>query len=307
MPDFDPIGILTPITFEEFTKTYLERKLLHLKRGNPEYFSSVVDLKHLDEIVTSIRIPPTNLNLAKDNLPLPLEDYCIGNSYVDKSQVLEHHRNGATIILRSIEQWSSCFARLREAIENLFGCECQVNLYFTPASQKSTPPHWDTHDLIILQLVGQKMWRLFETDRTLPLADERFRTGIDVVGSKTQEILVSQGDTMYLPRGIVHEPVASSYSVHASIGVHTVRWVEMVEVMLQLLSRQEGMALRMGLEGHGGFLDQLSHFDWEIFDDPILQERAKEIISKRSANSRQIIHSGALLEEVYKQDEKSKK
>lgn len=238
---------LAPIGSATFVERYLDRERLLIQRRDPHFFNALIELADIDRLVTSIRIPATNFNLARDNDPLPQSAYCSGGGFVDKARMLAQHRDGATIILRSVEQWSPELNRLRMEAERFFGFESQINAYLTPPSEKSTPPHWDTHDLVVLQIAGQKRWRLFEGRRSLPLGEERFRIGVDYVSADYEEVVLEAGDTLYLPRGVIHEPVADTYSVHVSIGVHPLRWYDVCSVALRMLAEQEGSALRRSI------------------------------------------------------------
>jgi lysine-specific demethylase/histidyl-hydroxylase NO66 len=237
-------SFLSPMPADEFRRQHLERAALLMQRADHGFFSSIVSLEQLDELVTSIRIPATNLNLAQGDQPLALSAYCSGAGYVDKGKMLDLHRRGATIILRSIEQWSADLNRLRIEAEDFFHCECQINVYLTPPGEKSTPPHWDTHDLMVLQIAGKKTWRLYDAARSLPLADERFAIGQDHVSADYRNMLLEAGDTLYLPRGVIHEPIAETYSVHLSIGINHLRWHDVVAAALRLVAEEEGSWLR---------------------------------------------------------------
>jgi ribosomal protein L16 Arg81 hydroxylase len=287
---------LAPLPAAVFHADYLEREVLALHRANPAFFREQIDLAHIDELVTAVRIPPTNLNLAQDDTPLPLEDYCVGGNYVDKARVLALHRAGATIILRAVEQWSPRINRVRIVAEEFFGCPCQVNVYITPPSQKSTPPHWDTHDLVVMQIEGAKRWRLFRGARTLPLGDERFSIDQDAVGPAIQTIELSAGDTLYLPRGVIHEPVAETYSVHASIGIHTLRWQEVAELALRLAAEREGSALRTAVAGAGGRIGCIEADELAATLDGELLERARAIQRRRFEATRAVDLQGALVD-----------
>lgn len=248
MPSTDvPPIFLAPFPVERFLSEHYERQRLHIQRNNPAYFADLISLEDIDSLVTSVRIPLTNLNLAQGDTPLRSELYCVAGGYVDKARVLALHEQGATIILRAVEQWSPKLNRLRIVAERFFGCACQINAYITPPGQKSTPPHWDTHDLVVMQIAGRKQWKIFVGNRSLPLPDERFRIGQEEASADCETVELRVGDTLYLPRGVIHEPVALSYSVHLSIGVHIVRWHEVVELALRLLAEKEGSPLRTGV------------------------------------------------------------
>jgi len=289
-------GFLAPVTTDRFLSEHWGRKPLVIERGDPTYFNTVIDLREIDRLVTSIRIPSTNFNLAQDDDPLPFAAYCSGGSFVDKQRALSLHRQGATVILRSVEQWSPAFNRLRAVAEEFFGCEAQVNVYLTPPSQKSTPPHWDTHDLVVLQIEGSKRWRLYSGARTLPLAEERFRIGEDFVSSEFREVVLHAGDTLYLPRGVIHEPVAEVYSAHVSIGLHMPRWYDLFNVALRLLSEREGNPLREALPP-GLVTDRVpaAEFMRDLLD-PALLRRAAAVLEDAYVQARAVDLEGQLLE-----------
>src|SRR5262245_62100799 len=123
---------LAPFPAGTFFSEYWGRSPLVIRRETPGYFCGTVDLSDLDRLVTSVRIPANNLNLAQGDTALPFSSYSIDNSFVDKSRVLTLHQQGATIILRSVEQWSPALNRVRIMAEEFFGVEAQVNVYLTP-------------------------------------------------------------------------------------------------------------------------------------------------------------------------------
>ena len=293
-----PPVFLAPFPVDSFHAEFFEKARLHIQRNDPTHFRDVVDLAHIDELVTSVRIPPANFNLAQGDTPLPLDAYCIGATYVDKARVLALHQQGATIILRAVEQWSSHLNRLRVAAEAFFHCACQINVYITPPNHKSTPPHWDTHDLLVMQIAGSKVWRLFEGARTLPLADERFSIGKDYVSAACEEVVLGVGDTLYLPRGVIHEPVAQTYSVHASIGIHTLRWYEVLGVALRLLAEREGSLLRTSVSPDGAPPPRAATVD-EIsrLVDTELLTRARDILHQQHLGARAVDLQGVMLDQ----------
>jgi ribosomal protein L16 Arg81 hydroxylase len=282
-----PPAFLAPCSAEHFLSEHADRQRLLIRRQEPHYFDSVLTLQDLDVLVTSVRAPASNINLAQGDTPLPQETYCVGTGYVDKDRLLARHREGATIILRAAEQWSAPLNQLRMEAEDFFGVECQINVYLTPAGQKSTPPHWDTHDLVVLQLAGSKVWRLYDGKRGLPLEDERFVIGTDHVSLDHEDVELHAGDTLYLPRGVIHEPVATSYSVHASIGVHVTRWYQVMSVALRLLAARNQSMLRQACPSRGPAAAPVSLADeLKGLADPLLIEAAAALIRQQIEDRR---------------------
>lgn len=298
-------AFLAPVTLEAFLERFWGRERLVLQRNDETYFKDFLTMGALDRLVTSTRIPLSNFNLAKGDAPLPFAEYARGGDFVDRERALALHKAGATIILRSVEQWSASLNRLRIMAETAFRCEAQVNVYLTPADNKSTPPHWDTHDLFVLQIEGEKVWRIFDGERTLPLSDERFRVGEDAVSQRYEEILLRPGDTLYLPRGVIHEPIAQSYSVHVALGVHSVRWFDVLEVALQLLAQRNGGPLREAAPGWAegrdpvaspGLVDDLCHPTLLAEAAAVLRQRFERARAKDLAGRLSEIRRGPRLE-----------
>lgn len=291
---------LAPYPVERFFAESWERSVLVIRRDDPDYFRRWITLEELDLLASSMTIPPTNFNLARGDNPLPQASYCAGN-YVDKERALALHEGGATIIMRAVEQWSPGLLRLRAHAEEFFGVATQLNVYLTPPSEKSTPPHWDTHDLFVCQLHGSKRWRLFEGARTLPLADERFRVDADSVGRQCSEITLHAGDTLYLPRGTIHEPVADAYSAHVSIGVFHHRWVDVVQEVVQIVAAEEQNPLRRSLVDldalhDGSALREVGATLAAALADPVILASARERLERRFAAARAVDRGGRLLE-----------
>jgi ribosomal protein L16 Arg81 hydroxylase len=210
-----------------------EENVVHISRDDRSYYSTCLSLADLDRLLSSVDVPADNLDLAQDSRPLEKSDYCRG-AYVDMGKVLDLHSAGATLILRAAHRWSRPLRSLNRAAMRELGCATQINVYATPSGNKSTPPHWDTHDLFILQVHGEKCWRIYDAERSLPLAHERFTEGLDKVGPLRREILLEAGDLLYLPRGTVHEPLADSYSIHISLGVLVERLTDVVAEVVGL-------------------------------------------------------------------------
>jgi ribosomal protein L16 Arg81 hydroxylase len=298
------LRLLEPYGASEFSQTHWERSTLVIHREDRDFFRDVLSLDEIDRLICSTRIPATNFNLARGDQPLPLSAYATGD-YVDQERSLGLHRQGATIILRSVDQWSASLTGLRVEIEEAIGFEAQLNLYLTPPGEKSTPPHWDTHELFILQIHGSKRWRLFDSSRTLPLEDERFQIGGDCVGPLRQEIVLQAGDTLYLPRGTIHEPVAESYSIHVSIGVRTLRWFDMCTQMLKLLAKREGSPLRETMrafpdgKAQGGLPAHIQQTLATAFAEPTLRCEAGELLHRQLGQRKAVERCGALLDTIH--------
>ena len=98
-----------------------------------------------------------------------------------------------------------------------------ANGYFSYGMQRGLPVHWDSHDVMAVQLVGSKHWKIYEPRMLLPLKAHRGQVGEPPdLKSPELELDLQAGDALYLPRGWWHDvtPVKGLKSLHISIGLH---------------------------------------------------------------------------------------
>jgi hypothetical protein len=87
------------------------------------------------------------------------------------------------------------------------------------------------HDVFVLQVAGEKHWRIHEPVlrdplRTQPWADRAAEVAAAAERDPVVDAVLRPGDALYLPRGFLHSATAlGEISAHLTIGVHPVtRW-----------------------------------------------------------------------------------
>jgi hypothetical protein len=115
-------------------------------------------------------------------------------------------------------------------LENDFSHPVHANAYLTPRDSPGFTPHYDTHEVFVLQVAGTKRWRLFEPALTLPHRTQPFApAGYVLPAAPILELELKQGDLLYLPRGYVHAAHTSQrHSAHVTIGITVYTWVELL-------------------------------------------------------------------------------
>jgi lysine-specific demethylase/histidyl-hydroxylase NO66 len=88
--------------------------------------------------------------------------------------------------------------------------------------------HHDTHDVFSLQVTGEKRWLVYEPAWELPLKNQRYKA--ETMGEPEAPVLdvtLRAGDTLYLPRGWLHEAKTSETdSLHITIGINVYTWID---------------------------------------------------------------------------------
>jgi len=134
---------------------------------------------------------------------------------------------GATIVLQALHlNWHplAVFCRL---LEDALGLPVQANSYYTPRGSQGFAVHHDTHDVLVLQVAGEKRWRVYEPLLELPLKHQRYSPALGEHGEPTEDLVLRAGDTLYLPRGWLHEAETSATdSLHLTIGITAHTWID---------------------------------------------------------------------------------
>jgi hypothetical protein len=162
-------------------------------------------------------------------------------------RVLEEWQAGATIVLQALHvNWHplAVFCRL---LEQALGHTVQANSYYTPRGSQGFAVHHDTHDVLVLQVAGEKRWLLYDPLFELPLKHQRYSKALGEHGEPSDDFVLRAGDTLYLPRGWLHQAETSDTdSLHLTVGINAYTWLDAAKAALA--ETEQELAFRHGIE-----------------------------------------------------------
>ena len=145
--------------------------------------------------------------------------------------VLRLFADGSTVVLQGLHRLWPPLIEFADQLAADLGHPTQVNAYITPPSSRGFSPHYDVHDVFVLQVAGEKHWRIHEPVLRDPLRTQPWDArAADVAaaaeGEPVIDAVLRPGDALYLPRGFLHSATAlGEISAHLTVGVHSVtRW-----------------------------------------------------------------------------------
>jgi 50S ribosomal protein L16 3-hydroxylase len=97
-------------------------------------------------------------------------------------------------------------------------------------------PHLDSYDVFLIQLHGQRQWRISPPKSTPAIFEEGLPVKILKTFTATQEWLLEPGDMLYLPAGWGHDGVAVGECMTASVGFRAPNRNEWLNAYLDDLS-----------------------------------------------------------------------
>jgi len=160
---------------------------------------------------------------------------------VDLPRLLALYDRGATLVLSQMEEVHPPLARFCRGLERVFMHPVQCNVYLTPPGAKGFRVHYDTHDVLILQVQGEKLWRYWPTP-PVPFANNRTPHQRQPEPQEPpQTKMLRPGDVIYLPRGILHDAASqgAQSSLHLTIGLLDISWAEALHAALDVLEVQD--------------------------------------------------------------------
>lgn len=246
---------IAPMTVETFFAEYFEKKHFVIRREDSDYYTDLLSLRDIDNVLTRQILPVEAMNLVSLGKPVPDEDYSFPSGYVDPVATSQYFCEGSTIVLPALHRRLPQLAAFCRSLETVFSCDLQTNIYLTPDNAQGFKTHYDSHDVIVLQTHGTKTWRIYESELDLPLLSQAFSPDGFVAGKQIDEFVLRAGDMAYVPRGVVHDAIATDeISLHITTGLLSTRWVDLVMDAVAALAERDVAfrhAVPPGIAGDG--------------------------------------------------------
>lgn len=200
----------------------LARRPLHLRTESAAAFAALMPWEWFNRLPSTRRLLTGDMRVMKDGRDVML-DMALSRAgdaayrlTPEAIQSLCHQ--GMSIVLDRVHEDVAAIASLCALIERRYRCEAATNGYAGFRREGVFAPHYDDHDVLVLQLQGTKHWSLFGQPHASPVKPQ-FPNPADPGPART-ELALAPGDLLYLPRGEVHAArVEEAPSLHLSIGL----------------------------------------------------------------------------------------
>jgi len=228
--------LVAPIEPEAFFEKSWEKEPLHITRSE-DIYESVLTNRDVETVISSGGLRYPAIQLAKGGGCYPPEaftrslrsggDVFTGIPVLER--ILAEYQAGATITLPGFHRAWKPLGALAGAIEEEFDHPVHTNVYITPGYTAGFAPHYDTHEVFVLQIAGRKHWLIEKPPLRLPHRSQPFNPQNYVGTAPVLQVDLAPGDLLYLPRGFAHSTTTSdSFSVHVTLGVTVYTWIELL-------------------------------------------------------------------------------
>ena len=232
--ELDPLTRATGLSADEFAARHWARAPL-LRRAAElpgDGFTDLLSLAAVDELVSRRGLRTPFLRMAKEGDVLAPRRFTRGGGRRAPTSPTRPPTTRSSPSSRAAPRWccracTACgrrWCRSPPALSEQLGHPVQVNAYITPAQNRGFAPHYDVHDVFVLQFAGRKHWTIHEPVLEAPLRASRGTTASPRSrpaprASRVIDTVLEPGDALYLPRGYLHAASAlGGVSGHLTIG-----------------------------------------------------------------------------------------
>jgi bifunctional lysine-specific demethylase and histidyl-hydroxylase NO66 len=225
---------LIAVDRDEFASQYWgQQPLLSPAADLQGGFAALLDANAIDELVSQRGLRTPFLRVAKNGVTLADKAFTapggVGAGIADQvseDRLVRLFADGSTLVLQALHRTWPPILEFCQSLAAELGHPVQANAYVTPPQNQGFSAHYDVHDVFVLQIDGEKRWRIHSPVLVSPLRDQPWNDYKADVESRAEEpplmeAVLTPGDCLYLPRGYLHAATAlGGVSTHLTLGIH---------------------------------------------------------------------------------------
>lgn len=241
-------NLVSSIEVSDFFLNFLNKKPLISRKSNSSTLpKKLIDLYDIDKIIAQqIYLP--YFRMVKNGKAKEYNDITtyrlfsgeVESDIGDPNAIYDGISKGETLVLQFLERYWPPLEFFCASLSQELGSRVQANAYLTPPNSKGFNPHSDTHDVFILQIHGKKEWKVWgcPIPYLTPTIDIDIRTNSALDIAKNTPPLINiellPGDTLYIPRGFVHEANTNEVtSLHITLGMIAYTYADLFSSALE--------------------------------------------------------------------------
>ena len=266
---------VAPVSTSEFLEAFRARKRFHIAASDPTRAETLLSWQDINTLLSEHALDES-VTLMRDGVVVLRLFYT--SSEGKRLNVRALHDllpQGVSIRVESIHRWFPKIGQLAAAVEREMRIYTQVNAYLSFSKGGAFKPHLDFHDVLVVQVQGNKRWRVWNASGPLPdkTADP---TNVNTSAAPDQEIEMKLGDVLFIPRGEPHSAaVSTKHSVHLTIGLTSETGIDFLDHLRKEAAKDP--IFRMDLPRHASDEQSSAH-------EALLKHRLHQLIDAASVS-----------------------
>jgi ribosomal protein L16 Arg81 hydroxylase len=240
--------LLGPTSLKEFFDRYWEHLHLFVPASPDRAIADLLSFTDFEAFLSRNDVRYPAIQVVKNGQNVALSDYArqlkIGtyasDGLISMDSVAEAYRNKGTVVVQLMQNSFTNLAEFSRALGSFLHARVDVHGFLTPPSAQGLSAHYDAASAFLIQLRGAKRWRLYAMRVEAPGPDQTFDATEPITGNPIDEIQLSPGDVLYLPRGLPHEGLTlDTYSLHLTVVPFPQSWIEILSSVLLECQKEE--------------------------------------------------------------------
>jgi len=221
--------LIAPIGTESFFERHWERQPFFIKRAMPGYFDALLSLRDMDHYLGTRTFHEPDIRVVKHGKDMPFKQYA-KEGVADRHELLQAYTEGWMLLFSHLGRHHLPLAQTVSSCEAELHLPFRANVYLSPPNSQGFKLHWDTHDVLVLQVAGAKTWHIYDDPLELPHEDQKkLLPELVKKANKIAEVTLEAGDVLYLPRGYIHGAEAgTANSLHITVGMRSLTMGDIV-------------------------------------------------------------------------------
>lgn len=205
--DFWAALLGSPSARDVFFRDHYGRSTVHVDRSRAQLSSPLppsFDLKMFYDACDFINLRHQGSRDLLDKSQTSLRDL---EGYIEE---------GGSAVISMVEPETNEFYDLKQSLEASVGHQLSFNIYHSGPNGTALLPHYDSYDVFVLQLEGQKTWDI----------ELNNNNNNDINKIEPYALTLHPGDLLYMPQGVVHSAKTATgfaSTTHLTIGIEKPR------------------------------------------------------------------------------------
>ena len=213
--------LIQPMSEADFLARFVRKDVTFISGGARGDIESLLTLTDINAFLESETLRPPRVRLRRDDTPFPTDFFSDPESArLNSASIQDALRKGASLIIDDVGPLAPHLHWLERAIEHRLKGRTTVNAYISCNKGGAFAAHYDTHDVLIVQVHGRKLWQLFGKAEPSSASLKPWHRSMRPPPEVSWEGELQPGEILYIPRGTWHRAaVQGDICLHLTITI----------------------------------------------------------------------------------------
>jgi bifunctional lysine-specific demethylase and histidyl-hydroxylase NO66 len=194
-------SLVQPLSEVEFLTMLRQRRLSLVRGAGLQRYEALLGWRTLNQLLDSATYPAARLRVVRESIPIPASFY-IRDGAIDPVALSRLMDQGVSLIFNGLENYVPALSTLCRQLATATAEQITAGAIVTSGSGGAIERHYDSEDLVILQIAGTKRWHIYGSPVSNPVK------GMPAVpfpgGAPIFDEVLTAGDFLFLPAGYWH-------------------------------------------------------------------------------------------------------